>query len=522
MSNKKFAGANNPLGGDDTPPPVYDVFQADRDIYGGEVTEIPRSGIVKAMPIDIMNIRPDLAQPRRVVPMLVRGEWRGDARGAGDVLERWKAEAERLLGSEIDLGRRVEQVGDGMDTDQIHPIVDDYLALVGLAGSIRRDGLVNPITVIPQAGGSFLIEGGERRWWAYQLLKSVYKVSDKYASIPAVKVDGKDAIWRQAAENGVRRPLNAIGIARQLALLIMDMWRGRDGVHFDDYEFFDHDQKFYAQVKSGQAFPIVKGMMERVLSVTGLKSRAQVAQYRAILSIPESVWDEADRENWTENYIREYMQNSRRPADTLTTVNTHQNDGRFTTVNLSNENERLTTVNLSRNDSPFTPVNHPVITGDNGHSNSQYQPPAPSPAPKPVYNPPIVDEDDDVFMDEDGEAPIINRPFGHDVGDYRPSDAPYNPPKDPRYVQAGSLLNHFLAMLVGHADTYRYKLAEEVVTLRDLTPDNLRRLVKGLDEDEASAWLGNLMTAVTDQMSAIHDQMTKALDEAWGDLQNGA
>lgn len=520
MSNKKFAGANNPLGGDDTPPPVYDVFQADRDIYGGEVTEIPRSGIVKAIPIDIMNIRPDLAQPRRVVPMRVRGEWRGDARGAGDVLARWKDEAERLLGSEIDLSRRFEQVGEGMDIEQIHPIADDYLALVALAGSIRRDGLVNPITVIPQAGGSFLIEGGERRWWAYQLLKSVYEGADKYASIPAVKVDGKDAIWRQAAENGVRRPLNAIGIARQLALLIMDMWRGRDGVNFDDYEFFDHDQKFYAQVKNGQAFSILKGQMERVLAVTGLKSKAQVAHYRALLSIPADVWDEADMQNWTEFRIREVIQASRQP-ERFTVVNHTDEDERFTTVNLSNENERLTTVNPSQN-SPFKPVNHPVITGDNGHSNSQYQPPAPTPTPRPVYNPPMVDDDDDVFMDDDGGAPIINRPFGHDVGDYRPSDAPYNPPKDPRYVQAGSLLNHFLAMLVGHADTYRYKLAEEVVTLRDLSPDSLRRAVAGLDEDEASAWLGNLMTAVTDQMSAIHDQMTKALDEAWGDLQHGA
>lgn len=508
MSGKDYMkGKSDPFAEGDNPPTLAEV---DAIVYGGGVANIniPKTDKRTAMPIDIKTIRPDLAQPRRVVPMAVRGGWRGDAMGAGDVLARWWRESEKLMGATIDLKARLEQVGDGGDTENIHPIADEFLALVSLAGSIRRDGLVNPITVIRTKDGH-MIEGGERRWWAYMLL-SLHVDGEKYKSIPAMVVDGKDAIWRQAAENGVRRPLNAIGTARQLALLIMDMWRGRDGVEFNEYGFFDHDQEFYAQVKNGQAFSILKGQMERVLSVTGLKSKAQVAHYRALLSIPADVWDDADMQNWTEGRVREIMQTTR------------QIDERFTVVNLSGENQPKP--------SPFQQYAKSQIDLQNvpygGQSATTPQTPQPPTKPSPLqYRPPApvpLDEDDIVMMDDEGDGkPIINHPFndGFDV-DMRPSDLEIEIPKDTRFIDTNSVLATFIASMVRRG-MERNQDVSEWVEMRDFNSAHLFGKKLKYSPDEIAQMMTNWQTMLRDVLAEIDQQLVNVLDEIWEDVQNG-
>lgn len=503
MSSKKYGSDKaNPFGDEgDSPQSPPTLAEIDALVYGGGVSgiNIPKTDKRIHAPIDIMSIKPDLAQPRRVVPMAIRKGWAGDARGAGDVLARWSDECEKLTGEVINLRNRLEQVGEGTDSEGLHPIVDEYLALVALAGSIHRDGLVNPITVIAQKDG-YLIEGGERRWWAYQMLNMVF--DDKYATIPAVKVDGKDAIWRQAAENGVRRPLNAVSTARQLALLIMDMWRGRDGVVFNDYGFFDHDQKFYAQVKNGQAFSILKGRMERVLAVTGLKSKAQVAHYRALLNIPAEIWDDADMQNWTEGRIREVMQVAKQPE-------------RFTTVNLSTPNEPKL--------SPFQAGGGGQIGLKNEtYHNPNPTPPPPAPKPSPLqYRPAPVElhEDDDVMMDDDGGEPIINRPFADGFNaDMRPSDLPIVN-MDTRYVEAGTLLHKFItAMVVWCNDTGRD--GSDWVTIRDFSPDKLAAAKKVYSPDELEQMMKNWQALLRDTMKVIDMQMADILEVIWSEVGN--
>lgn len=463
--NNYMKGKADPFAdGGETPPTLAEV---DAIVYGGGVgnINIPKTDKRTAMPIDIMSIAPDLAQPRRVVPMDIRGSWRGEPDGAGVVLGAWWDEARRLTGREINVKELIKQIGEGVEDERtIHPIADEFIALVALAGSIYRDGLLNPITIIREKNG-YVIEGGERRWWAYQLLY-VWMDETKWKSIPAYVVDGKEAVWRQAAENGVRRPLNAISTARQLALLIMDMWQGRDSTQFNGYVYFDHDQEFYAQVKNGQAYPILKGMMERVLAVTGLKSRAQVAQYRALLSVPESVWDEADRENWTENYIREYMQNTRRPVGTLTTVNT----------------------------SPLpSPIPQPKIGLQNAPYQSQTTP-----------QPPVNlddDDDDDVMMDDDNE-PIIVRPFGgggitsHDGGMGHPHDIAPSALDDEQLMDYQSLLKSFMMLMRD----------EEASDMGILTRAHIRAWRDEYTLDEILQTLASWLLAIDGKMRVIYAQ----------------
>jgi ParB family chromosome partitioning protein len=63
-----------------------------------------------------------------------------------------------------------------IDVDLIDPNPDqprkhfDEGALQELAASIKQNGLLQPITVQPRAGGRFMIVAGERRWRAHRLL----------------------------------------------------------------------------------------------------------------------------------------------------------------------------------------------------------------------------------------------------------------------------------------------------------------------------------------------------------------
>lgn len=327
--------------------------------------DIPESGKVIATPTDIMTISPDIRQPRRAVPFSIRGRWTGEPARALDVLEVWRVEVASIIAEPIDVQR---YLSGRMDYDSIdNPLVDGYFDLLSLAGSIFREGLTNPITI--DEGGT--IETGERRWLAYHLLD--HFADGDYSRIPARVVTGD--LWRQASENGARRPLNAVGMARQLALLIMDMYQGDSGVEWSSYEDMvlpgESDRAYYAQVSNGKIWHIKRGFMQRVLEVTGLKSRTQVSQYRAILNVPDELWLQADAENWTEFRIRteieepkpepkadiERTPDGQNTPHVLTAVNTSPNSDANQTANEPENAPMSTTVNTSPDiDRPTQPL----------------------------------------------------------------------------------------------------------------------------------------------------------------------
>lgn len=274
----------------------------DEAIYGKPMAI--DTGRQVALPLDVNKIKPDPAQPRRTIPRVV--EQLAAERNI-PAWEAWWAIAEKH-GEKINLKARLMGTGDGSairETDV--PLRDDFLSLVDLAASIRRDGLINPISVYQLKDG-YQIEAGEGRWWAHQMLRHVLGDA-QYGKIAARVVAARD-VWRQAAENGARRPLNAIGMARQIALLVMEFHQ-KPGA-FDSYEKMilpgEADRRFYAQVRSGHLYPIPKGQSERCLQVTGLKSRAQLAQYRALLDISDEMWVKADDEGWSEGRVRAQLQ----------------------------------------------------------------------------------------------------------------------------------------------------------------------------------------------------------------------
>lgn len=306
-----------PVGDDDDEVPELDMnkplgVQANARIVGK--VDLPDEERKVARPLGLDIISPDPTQPRREVPPVVRKL----AREQGiPEWEQWHQMAEHQAGYEINLKSLLRGEGDGIETEKTGaPLVDGFMSLVALAASIYDKGLVNPITVSARGAG-YTIETGERRYQAYKLLYGVLG-HKKFSRIAANVVPAVD-VWRQAAENGSRKPLNAIGMARQIALLVMALNTDKTYAPFESFEG-KSDREFYAQVADGNIHRIPKGTSERILQATGMKSRSQIANHRALLDISDDLWTQADEDDWTEGRIREHVLSQKRP-DTFTTVN---------------------------------------------------------------------------------------------------------------------------------------------------------------------------------------------------------
>jgi hypothetical protein len=274
---------------------------------------------VRVRNLALTAISPDPAQARRVMPGLLRARWLADPAAIPEVLHEWlmraNAEAEGRGRPPLDVPAALESDPDNQmplpeepDLPDAGPVEDSFRALLQLAASIRHHGLANPITVVSASEHAYLIESGERRLLAYHLLHSLPDyVEGDWSSIPARVVESKD-IWRQAAENGARQDLNAISVARQLALLLMDVYR-------DQSEFAPYDSMpgvgWYAQVADSKRFPVPYGRGPELAAVMGLKSAGQLRQYRQLLHLPNEVWELADEMNWTEFRIRNLLHRAR-------------------------------------------------------------------------------------------------------------------------------------------------------------------------------------------------------------------
>jgi hypothetical protein len=304
MSKKRNRDRSDIMSAPSSAKSLSDLEQVDRAIYG-DILNVDAERQL-AEPIDIFSIYPDSAQPRRVLPAPLRTQVvDGDLRSVmPDVFAAWlelvnngRAEPfplERLLyGDEQD-------DGDALPDERLITAPEQRLiAVVQLASSIRRDGLTNPITITSQ-GPIYRLETGERRWLAFHLLYA-HTGDESYARVPARVVEQAN-VWRQATENNARSDLNAIAKARQLALLMMDLY-GME--NFTSIDVFNHEQGFYAQVADGDAYRVPRGRLDDLLNAMGLKNRSQLSRYRALLELPDDIWDMADEQDWTEGYLRQ-------------------------------------------------------------------------------------------------------------------------------------------------------------------------------------------------------------------------
>jgi hypothetical protein len=289
--------------------------------YAPEVTDAAIFGSIEAVdagrqvakPVSIFEIYPDPVQPRRAVPSILREVWNGTPETVADMLAGWyELAAQERTGSDLEFDiRPYLEAGDEVRRpDVIKPMEAAFLDLVELAASIRLNGLTNPITVARTPQG-YRLETGERRWLAFHLLYQYTNDSKHWEKIPARVVDVPD-VWRQASENGARSNLTAIGKARQLALLIMEIHRqkGAEFLAFDEIvQDGKSDRAFYAQVADGTKFPVT-GYGETILNAVGFKQPSQFREHRLLLGYPDEVWQLADDLNWPYGRIADLKRKS--------------------------------------------------------------------------------------------------------------------------------------------------------------------------------------------------------------------
>lgn len=332
---------------------LSDAAELDAKIYGslGELS----AGKIVAKPLPLAEIRPDARQPRRQIPSALRAAWDGEP---GSLFRQW------ILAHAAEVGKR-EDAATGFLFDRMNGVQTEMdavyqdeavrgptepssgvytkslLAVVDLASQIRAEGLINPIRVV-KADAGYLIESGERRWLAFQLLHW-FTGHDDWAKIPAV-VAPQFSAWQQARENTARSSLNAIGMARQLALLLMDLYAA-EGVTFLPFDDMvppgGCDRAYYAQVADGQTWRVPRGQGETLIGALGLKNPVQIRQYRALLSVSDTLWQAADDLDWPEQRVRQIIEatvNPRHQAQ-MTALHAEKEGYTVTVVTVSDEEE---------------------------------------------------------------------------------------------------------------------------------------------------------------------------------------
>lgn len=286
------------------------VTAVDSVLFSGKTLDVEPARQV-AKPLSILRIMPDPLQPRRVMPSDVRSLWNGTPETLGDVLGRWYA-AVVQLNPDFDLLHELTlEDSESKNTpayDALTPIEANFLQLCALAASIRRDGLLNPITVIEDQD-RFRLETGERRWLAYHLLHAYFDGTEgrpderrKWEKIPA-RIVGAPSVWRQASENSARESLNAIARARQFAILLMDLAAAEKSAFLPFQEVTARglsDRVYYAQI-ADQRVPT--GKNEMLIKAMGLTNRSQLSHYRAFLTLPDEVWRIGDDYSLTDEFL---------------------------------------------------------------------------------------------------------------------------------------------------------------------------------------------------------------------------
>ena len=190
------------------------------------------------------------------------------------------------VGNRRGLGRGLEVLVGGLDAtaaELLHLPIDaihanpkqprkrfDGEAGSGLAESIRRQGVIQPLLVRTRAAGGYEIIAGERRWRAAR--------EAGHETVPAVvrEADDRDTLLLGLVENVAREQLSAVEEARAYALLL------------DEFELSLGD----LAERMGKAKPTVSNrlrLLELPDDVLALVERGDLTEghARAVLAVPD-------------------------------------------------------------------------------------------------------------------------------------------------------------------------------------------------------------------------------------------
>jgi len=223
--------------------------------------------------ISLGEIRPDPAQLRLFLPSDLAAQLAEGELPPAVIIEKFK-----------------ERAGEG------GPLADKFQALRDLANDIAANGLINPITVYKAPGGDvpYVIETGERRWWAHWLLVS--GGNEAFRHIRAFVVEKPKDRARQYSENLMREDLTAVETAVGLALLILDI----EGKELSPYE---GEAVIHPDIRALAKRRFRRGTWPRILERLG-HTRRHWASYLTILTLSDEALKVAHQYRLPEGALR--------------------------------------------------------------------------------------------------------------------------------------------------------------------------------------------------------------------------
>jgi len=276
----------------------------DQDFLGSDTIQNLRDQGLRVERIAISLIRPDAAQPRRVLPELIHQAFHNQELTPVQALKQY-IEKVRIVARQK--GRPFESLmdllistDDAKDGQQLTPLEQDLHDLTNLAMTLRSNGQVNPLTIVDCSEGAmpnYRIETGERRYWANYIDMEFIPSYSGDGTVPCIIIPPSDtSVFRQAKENTSRAGLNAIGMARQVALLILAV----HDIHPPN-GCVSHD--FYRQVLDLD----LRGKPEYasdILVAMGGITRQRMSQYKLLLTLSNEAVELADQHNLDEGKLR--------------------------------------------------------------------------------------------------------------------------------------------------------------------------------------------------------------------------
>ena len=262
---------------------AFDDFPASE----GEKIKIEPAAEVSGKPSELNTVErierlkpsqmlPDRFQPRRLLPSRLRQAFFAGQMDCYQAAEGWLALAHHDPAYRAELDR-----------------------LLAMGSSFEEHGQIKAITGswAPASDGRyiFLIETGERRFWAACLQKVQHNLPDE--PLLRVEVVNRPTRQRQVLENRHAEPPSAVGQACEVAALILaELGIQPDPNISDDFEYF--------RLARSQRMPA--GLWDRIMPVMQL-TRPRMVQLLNILQLPTPLLELADRHRLPERVLREVL-----------------------------------------------------------------------------------------------------------------------------------------------------------------------------------------------------------------------
>ncbi|MEO1668301.1 MAG: hypothetical protein AAFU54_26945 [Chloroflexota bacterium] len=287
------------------------------DMLGGYGEDPTQDDSLKVERILLDLVRPNPLQARRVLPDRVYVDFHSEkmtpSQALRDVVKLAQIAAKqngRPFSNVLELLGNPEDETATELSSALTPIEVLVRDLTNLAVTIRDDGQVNPLTVVDASDGGiqkFRIETGERRYWATWLLKDFIPGYQGDGMIPCIIIpQEKESPFRQAKENTTRSGLNAVAMARQIALLLLY-------VHGYEMPSGPVAMDFYRQALDLD----LRGKREyteAVYSALGGITRPKFADYKSLLKLCDEAVEIADRNDVEARKLR-YVVRLDNPSD---------------------------------------------------------------------------------------------------------------------------------------------------------------------------------------------------------------